>query len=89
MEIIILLTILLAFVLLGGSLLQGGKRHLFGSKLMTTPPTAKNNLLKSLFGWAVKLEEKCLHLLNTVATLNNQKRAQTIFIYSKIHTFLG
>ena len=82
MEIIILLTLLLIGMMLGGWCLQAGKICVFGSEEVAIHTTFKRNR-------AVKLATKGLRLLNIVTSHNILKGAQTTLIYTDIHTFWG
>ncbi|MFC4665243.1 hypothetical protein [Falsiporphyromonas endometrii] len=89
METIVVLTILLIVMILGGLLFRGGKKYLFVPKQMLALPAFKNNVFRICLLCAVKLAERCLYLLNTIATSNAQNDVQTSFIYNEFHPIWG
>ena len=89
MEISILLTILLIMILLGGSLLLGGKICLILEEQIETSSTNKYDLKNNLFDWVVKLIFRDTYLLNTVSLFITQKATQTTLIQPQNLKFEG
>ena len=89
METIILLTLLLIGILLGGKLLRAGKLCLVPSKQITSGAKINIKALSTRFLPAVKLEKEESHLLNIITFHNALKGAQTTPVYNKFHTYWG
>ncbi|MFC4666033.1 hypothetical protein [Falsiporphyromonas endometrii] len=89
MGILITLIILLFLVQLGRSCYQEATIRLIGSEQIITSASIKSNGPIYLFLWAVKLEERALYLLNTVAASNALQGNQISLIYNEFHTIRG
>lgn len=82
MEIIILLTILLIVVLLGGLSSQVGMMCFHDPELMIDPLTININLPDSLLNLAEKLTIKGLYMLIIVAAYSSSNWTQITLIYT-------
>ena len=80
MEIIIIFTILIIMLPLGGSQLQPGKLCLHKCLSLLIKANTKIRLTEDSFHWTVKLVVRELYLLNTVALTYDQKATQTTAI---------
>ena len=89
METVILLTLLLIGILLGGKLLRAGKLCPAPSKQITLEAGIEIKALGTRFLQAVKLAKEESYLLNIITIHNTPKGAQTAPVYTEIHTYRG
>lgn len=89
MEILILLTILLIAIDLGGYFFQEATVCTIGLKQIATAVSVKSNHQNNLILWAVKLVLKGFYLLNTVTLNSTQKATQTALIQPQNLKFEG
>ncbi|MFC4665889.1 hypothetical protein [Falsiporphyromonas endometrii] len=89
MGILVLLTIFLTLVQLGGPVLQGGKIHSFGSEQIVISINNKNNHPDYMTRCAVKHILKRLYLLNTTTLIDTQNGTQTLLIQHQNHKLEG
>lgn len=89
MGILVLLTIFLTLVQLGGPVLQGGKIYSFGSEQIVISINNKNNHPDYTTRCAVKHTLKRLYLLNTATLIDTQNCTQTLLIQHQNLKFEG